>query len=130
MKQITAKEFAYNINNSPLLTLSKPEAKLDLKDIVIAEDSDNIQVADAQFHFQANALDYEGMKFNELNIYAEANKIKYSEKDNNYNDNNRYVFHLQRPLSRARVAAYRSVVCLICQSLYYINLHLSIIPST
>lgn len=79
--QLTAKEFAYNINNSPLLTLSKPEAKLDLKDIVIAEDSDNIKVADAQFHFQANALDYDGMKFNELNIYAEADKIKYSEKD-------------------------------------------------
>lgn len=79
--QITAKEFAYNINNSPLLTLSEPEVKLDMKDIVVAEDSDNIQVADAQFHFHANALDYEGMKVNELNIYAEADKIKYSEED-------------------------------------------------
>ena len=59
---------------------------------------------------------------------------KYSEKDNNYNDNNRYVFHLQRPLSRARVAAYRSVVCLIYNVIFlFINkpteLDLSATPS-
>lgn len=75
---LTAKNFTYSLDNTPILVLNTPQVKVDLKGVGITEGVDNIHVANAQLHFDADSVDLKGMVIDNVNICAEADTIRYT----------------------------------------------------